>query len=82
VNLARKQINSAYKELDKFEQNTIATFDPNRRAEYIEVLNEMERKVLSSKASKLATADCYSLRNNIEFIRNALEKQLIYKGRA
>ncbi|QWD65212.1 TAXI family TRAP transporter solute-binding subunit [Polynucleobacter sp. MWH-Aus1W21] len=81
TNLAKKQINSIYKELDKFEQNTIKTFDPNRRGEYIEVLNEMERRVLSSKAAKLATADCYSLRNNIEFIRNALEKQVIYKGR-
>jgi len=81
VNLARKQINSIYKQLDKFEQTTIETFDPNRRGEYIEVLNEMERQVLSSKAAKLATADCYSLRNNIEFIRNALEKQMIYRGR-
>ena len=81
TNLAKKQINSIYKELDKFEQNTIQTFDPNRRGEYIETLNEMERKVLASKAAKLATADCYSLRNNIEFIRNALEKQVIYKGR-
>ena len=81
TNLAKKQINSIYKELDKFEQNTIQTYDPNRRGEYIEVLNEMERRVLNSKAAKLATADCYSLRNNIEFIRNALEKQVIYKGR-
>lgn len=81
TNLAKKQINSIYKELDKFEQNTIQTYDPNRRGEYIEVLNEMERRVLNSKAAKLATADCYSLRNNIEFIRNSLEKQVIYKGR-
>ena len=81
VNLARKQINHVYKQLEAFEQNTIATFDPGRRDEYIEVLNEMERKLLCSKASKLATADCYSLRNNIEFIRNALEKQLIYKDK-
>ena len=81
INLAKKQINSIYKELDKFEQNTIQAFEPNRRGEYIEVLNEMERRVLASKAAKLATADCYSLRNNIEFIRNALEKQVIYKGR-
>ncbi|MBU3594828.1 ABC transporter substrate-binding protein [Polynucleobacter sp. 86C-FISCH] len=81
TNLAKKQINSIYKELDNFEQNTIQTFDPNRRGEYIEVLNDMERRVLASKAAKLATADCYSLRNNIEFIRNALEKQVIYKGR-
>ena len=81
TNLAKKQINSIYKELDKFEQTTIANFDPKRRGEYLEVLNEMERRVLSSRASKLATAECYSLRNNIEFIRNALEKQLIYKGR-
>ena len=81
TNLAQKQIKSIYKELDKFEQNTIQTFDPARRGEYIEVLNEMERRVLNSKAAKLATADCYSLRNNIEFIRNALEKQIIYKGR-
>ncbi|QWE07881.1 TAXI family TRAP transporter solute-binding subunit [Polynucleobacter ibericus] len=82
TNLAKKQINSIYKELDAFEQNTIQLFDPNRRGEYIEVLNAMERRVLSSKAAKFATADCYSLRSNIEFIRNALEKQLIYKGRA
>jgi hypothetical protein len=41
----------------------------------------MERRVLASKAAKLATADCYSLRKNIEFIHNALEKQVIYKGR-
>jgi TRAP-type uncharacterized transport system substrate-binding protein len=81
TNLAKKQINSIYKELDKFEQNTIKTFDPHRRNEYIEVLNEMERRVLASKAAKLATADCYSLRNNIEFIRNAIEKQVIYQGR-
>lgn len=81
LNLAKKQINAVYRELDLFEQKTIASFDSAKRGEYIEVLNEMERRVLSSKASKLATADCYSLRNNIEFIRNALEKQLIYKGR-
>lgn len=81
VNLARKQINSIYKQLDAFEQNMIATFDPRHRDEYIEALNELERKVLSSKASKLATAECYSLRNNIEFIRKAMQKQMIYKGR-
>ena len=81
TNLAKKQINSIYKELDKFEKNTIETFNPNLRGEYIEVLNEMERRILKSKAAKLATAECYSLRNNIEFIRNALEKQLIYRSR-
>jgi len=81
TNVAKKQINSIYKELDKFEQNTIETFDQNRRGEYIEVINVMERWVLKSKAAKLATAECYSLRNNIEFIRNAIEKQVIYTGR-
>ncbi|QWD91322.1 TAXI family TRAP transporter solute-binding subunit [Polynucleobacter sp. MWH-Braz-FAM2G] len=81
MNLARKQINSIYKDLDKFEQNTIESFDPSKRAEYIEILNEMELRALNSKASRLATAECYSLRSNIEFIRNALEKQVIYKGR-
>ena len=81
TNLAKKQINAIYKELDKFEQTTIETFDPTRRGEYIEVLNEMERKVLASRAAKLATAECYSLRNNIEYIRNALEKHAIYQGR-
>ena len=81
TNLAKKKINSIYKELDQFEQKTINTFDPSKRAEYIEILNEMERRVLHSKATKLATADCYSLRNNIEFIRNALEKQILYKGK-
>lgn len=81
LNLAKKQINAVYKDLDKFEKTTIESFDPDKRQEYIEVLNEMERKVLASKASKLATADCYSLRNNIEYIRNALGRQMIYRGR-
>jgi TRAP-type uncharacterized transport system substrate-binding protein len=81
TNLAKKQINTIYKELDKFEKNTIESFDPARRGEYIEVLNQMERRVLSSKAAKFATADCYSLRSSIEFIRNALERQVIYRGR-
>jgi TRAP-type uncharacterized transport system substrate-binding protein len=81
TNLAKKQINSVYKELDKFEKDTLESFDPKKIAEYVEVLNAMELKVLNSKASKLATADCYSLRNNIEFIRNALEKQMLYKDK-
>jgi hypothetical protein len=62
VNLARKQINSFYKELDQFEAATIENFDPNNRAQYIETLNEMGRRVLSTKATKLATADCYFLK--------------------
>ncbi len=81
TNLAKKQINSVYKELDKFEKETLESFNPNRLQEYVAILNEMELKVLNSRASKLATADCYSLRNNIEFIRNALEKQMLYKGK-
>lgn len=81
TNLAKKQINTVYKELDKFEKETMESFDPGKLAQYVEVLNAMELKILNSKASKLATADCYSLRNNIEFIRNALEKEMLYKGK-
>lgn len=81
TNLAKKQINSVYKELDRFEKETLESFDPNRLEQYIEILNAMELRVLNSKASKLATAECYSLRNNIEFIRNALEKQMLYKDK-
>ena len=81
TNLAKKQINTVYKELDKFEKETMDSFDPSKLAQYVEVLNAMELKILNSKASKLATADCYSLRNNIEFIRNALEKEMLYKGK-
>lgn len=81
TNLAKKQINTVYKELDKFEKETMESFDPSKLAHYVEVLNAMELKILNSKASKLATADCYSLRNNIEFIRNALEKEMLYKGK-
>ena len=79
TNLAKKQINTVYKELDQFEKETMDSFDPNKIGQYLEVLNQMELKVLNSKASKLATAECYSLRNNIEFIRNAIEKQFLYK---
>lgn len=52
TNLAKKQINSIYKELDKFEKNTIENFYPARLGDYIEALNEMERRILRSKAAK------------------------------
>jgi len=82
INLARKQINSIYKELDKFEQDMIKNFDPTKRELYLLTLDDMEKKVLASKAAKLATVDCYTLRNNIEFIRNAMAKQATYIGRS
>jgi hypothetical protein len=78
VNLARKQINSIYKELDKFEHEIIENYEPSKRDLYLAILDEMERKVLVSKAAKLATVDCYTLRNNINFIRNSLGKESIY----
>jgi hypothetical protein len=80
VNLARKQINSIYKELDQFEREMIDNYDPNKRELYISILDEMERRVLASKAAKLATADCYNLRSNIDFIRNSLGKESIYRS--
>ena len=78
VNLARKQINSIYKELDKFEHEIIENYEPSKRDLYLAILDEMERRVLVSKAAKLATVDCYTLRNNINFIRNSLGKESIY----
>ena len=80
VNLARKQINTIYKELDKFEHEIIENYEPSKRELYISRLDEMERRVLASRAAKLATADCYSLRSNIDFIRNSLGKESIYRS--
>ncbi|QWD10272.1 hypothetical protein G6713_06110 [Polynucleobacter paneuropaeus] len=80
LNLARKQIGGMYKELDAFEHQTLSQFDPQKRQEYLEKLNEIEVRALMSKASKIATADCYTLRNNIQFIRDAIEKEMIYQS--
>lgn len=75
VNLARKQINGIYKELDRFERDLLQNYQAERRAAYLAELDEFESRVLASKAAKLATADCYTLRSNIEFIRNSLGKR-------
>jgi len=80
VNLAQKQIKTIYKELEKFEHGIIASYDPAKRDEYLLILDEMERKALNSRAAKLATVECFTLRNNIEFIRNSLGKQSIYQS--
>ena len=75
INLASKKINSIYKALDQFEQDMIKNYDRKNRVLYLLALDKIESEVLESKAAKLATADCYTLRNNIEFIRNTLERQ-------
>jgi hypothetical protein len=61
--------------LDQFEQDMIKNYDRKNRVLYLLALDKIESEVLESKAAKLATADCYTLRNNIEFIRNTLERQ-------
>jgi hypothetical protein len=71
-----------YKDLDAFEQLTIKEFNPENRSNYIKILNEMERRLLATKAAKYATAECYTLRNNIEFIRESIGRELIYRGRS
>jgi hypothetical protein len=80
LNLARKQINEIYKELNRFEHETLRFYDANKRIEYLKTLDEIEKKVLNSSAAKIATADCYTLRNNIQYIRESIDKEAIYAG--
>jgi hypothetical protein len=80
VNLAQRQIKDIYKELNRFEHETLSTFDANKRSEYLAFLNALEKRVLASSAAKIATADCYTLRNNIQYIRELIDENAIYKA--
>jgi len=78
INVARKSINKIYRELDDFEHEILTNYEPGQKTEYLEKLDDLELRVMNTSATKLATIDCYTLRNNIEFIRSSIEKQGIY----
>jgi TRAP-type uncharacterized transport system substrate-binding protein len=80
INLARKKLNAFYKELIELEQSFLQENQLNRRSEYLQILDELERRVLATKGLSLIVADCYALRNNIDFIRAAIEKQSPFQG--
>lgn len=68
----RTRINKVYGELKFFEQELSQSHDPTRHDEYIERLNTMERETLKMKIPKSLSSDYYSLRTNIDFVRNCL----------
>jgi TRAP-type uncharacterized transport system substrate-binding protein len=80
INLARKNINKIYGQLGSFEQEILEAYDPRNKEQYLARLDDIERELLQTKAAKIATIDCYALRNNIEFIRGCIDKHAIYKS--
>jgi TRAP-type uncharacterized transport system substrate-binding protein len=78
----RARINKVYGELKFFEQGLSQSYDPARHAEYIARLNAMERETLNMKVPKSLSSDYYSLRTNIDFVRNCLSGENPYAAKA
>jgi TRAP-type uncharacterized transport system substrate-binding protein len=72
------RINNAYGELKFFEKELSESYDPARYDEYIQRLNAMERKTLGMKLPRSLASNYYSLRKNIDFVRNRLSHENPY----
>lgn len=78
----RTRINKVYGELKFFEQGLSQSYNPARHDEYIERLNTMERESLKMKVPQSLSSDYYSLRTNIDFVRNCLNGDNFYAAKA
>lgn len=70
----RKRINEIYGALKFLEQELISHYDPAKRHEYHQRLDEIERNSLALKVPKSMGSDYYSLRSTIDFMRSWIQR--------
>ncbi len=72
---ARTRINEVYGELKFLEQDLINTYDPSLHAQYVQRLEQIEKKTLELKVPKSVGSEYYSLRASIDFVRTWMRRE-------
>lgn len=70
----QNKINRLYGALKAYEQEWLTDFRPEMRDEYLQKLDLLEYQALRIKISKRLSGDYYSLRTNIDYVRNCLNR--------
>jgi hypothetical protein len=68
------KISQLYGTLKEFEQNLLVSYSPEERDEYLKRLDAIEYQALNIKVSKKLSAEYYSLRSSIDFVRSCLNR--------
>jgi hypothetical protein len=71
---ANRRIHRRYAELMALERETLNTLSQERRAQLLERLGEIERKVITRRTPGSLAEQAYLLREHIEFVRQNLAR--------
>jgi len=81
-NRLKTRIDKVYGELKFFEQEISQSYDSARYDEYIRRINSIEGKALGMTLPKDLASNYYSLRKDIDFVRNRLSHENPYVAKA
>ena len=81
-NRLKTRIDEVYGELKFFEQELSQSYDSAQYDEYIRRINAVERKALGMRLPKDLASNYYSLRKDIDFVRNRLSHKNAYAAKA
>lgn len=68
------KIHRLYASLKEFEQELLVNYSPQQRDQYLKRLDLIEYQALNIQVSKKLSAEYYSLRSSIDFVRNCLNR--------
>jgi TRAP-type uncharacterized transport system substrate-binding protein len=69
---ARTRINEVYGSLKFFEEELTSSYDPSKNKTYVETIDQIDLRAKSLRVPKTLSSEYYSLRTNIDFVRNMI----------
>ncbi len=71
---AHSRINEVYGSLKFFEEDLVSNYDTNQTENYIKKINQLDQRAKSLRVPKALGGEYYSLRTNIDFVRNMITR--------
>jgi len=71
---ARSKMNEVYGALKFFEENLISNFDPALSDHYVNTIDQIDQHAKTLRIPKALGGEYYSLRTNIDFVRNMISQ--------
>ena len=69
---ARTRINEVYGSLKFFEEELTSSYDSSKNKTYVETIDQIDLRAKSLRVPKALSSEYYSLRTNIDFVRNMI----------
>jgi len=71
---AQSRINEVYGSLKFFEEELTSDFDPAQTQTYLDKIDQIDLRARRLRVPKSLSSDYYSLRTNIDFVRNMIDR--------